>query len=290
MCECALRSIPNEYSYKWHYAMNHAAEIETLVLGNSHAYFGIDTDVFTPLALNAANVSQTLEKDDLFLRKHLPSLVKLKRVVITVSYHSLFRRLNTGVEAWRETYYRIYWHESGVLPIKYNFEVCSPFPGYRIIKAFTRHRQRPCGKTGMFSGCKLSRRKDDWRCTGPVAAERHTVSGNQRVFDDNCRLLKAMVAECMKKKIKVYILTLPAWSTYTAKLDPEQLRMTVDMCKRSVSSPNCYYYNFLEDSTFSEADFYDADHLNEFGASKMAKKLADLFDADLDKARGVTLK
>lgn len=58
--EIYVDSIPNSYTYKRQYMEQHADEIQTLVLGSSYAYDGIDAE-FLPRAFNLAilaNVSR----------------------------------------------------------------------------------------------------------------------------------------------------------------------------------------------------------------------------------------
>lgn len=274
--EAWMRMIPNEYSFKWKYAMRHAPEIKTLVLGSSHSFYGIDTDVFEPYALNAANESQTLEYDEYFLRSHLERFTHLERVIITVSYFSLFSHRDTGPEIWRETNYRIYWHKNGLFPLRYNFELANPFPGARIIQYLKKGRKR-CSQTGTGTEFNLAHRKMDWQNTGPIAAKRHTEIYNQTVFENNVNVLHAMVNMCLEKKVEVYIVTLPAWSTYRQHLDPEQLRRTVATCQEMAERTGCRYFNWLADSDFGEGEFFDADHLNEIGAEKVAHRLLKQF-------------
>ena len=51
--EIYVESIPNSYTYKRQYMELHASEIQTLVLGSSYAYDGIDAEIL-PNAFNLA--------------------------------------------------------------------------------------------------------------------------------------------------------------------------------------------------------------------------------------------
>ena len=53
-------------------------EVETIVLGNSHTYYGIRPELLPYAAVNLANVSQTLDIDLLLLEYYAP---RLKREV-----------------------------------------------------------------------------------------------------------------------------------------------------------------------------------------------------------------
>ena len=55
--EHGLRQIPNDYSFKSQRMINDGASFEFLVLGNSHAYLGVDPDQMGSVGFNAANIS-----------------------------------------------------------------------------------------------------------------------------------------------------------------------------------------------------------------------------------------
>jgi hypothetical protein len=52
--EFLLRNIPNDYKFKKAYLDENAEEVETLILGNSHAFFGVNPQYFSTNAFNAS--------------------------------------------------------------------------------------------------------------------------------------------------------------------------------------------------------------------------------------------
>lgn len=74
-------AIPNSYTYKREYVEQHSTEIQTLILGSSNAYDGLNPSVL-PNAFNLANSSQTLEDDYRLLAKYIDSLDSLQTVII----------------------------------------------------------------------------------------------------------------------------------------------------------------------------------------------------------------
>ena len=86
--EIYVESIPNSYTYKRQYMEQHASEIQTLVLGSSYAYDGIDTE-YLPHAFNLANSSQCFEDDYRLLAKYLSMMDSLQKVILPLSYSSL---------------------------------------------------------------------------------------------------------------------------------------------------------------------------------------------------------
>ena len=56
--ELAVRNMPSSYSYKHAYMEGHARDISTLILGSSHTYYGVRSDLLGDSVFNLANVSQ----------------------------------------------------------------------------------------------------------------------------------------------------------------------------------------------------------------------------------------
>ena len=101
--ELLVEQIPNSYTYKRQYMEQHAAQVQTLVLGSSYAYDGIDAAQL-PNAFNLANSSQCFEDDYHLLAKYLPAMDSLKTVILPLSYSSLQMVSSSN----RRGYYTIY--------------------------------------------------------------------------------------------------------------------------------------------------------------------------------------
>ena len=120
--EFVAESIPNSYTYKCDYMEQHGSQIETLLLGSSNAYDGLNPSVLSH-AFNLANSSQTLEDDYRLLAKYIDSMDSLQTVIVGLGYHSL----GATTEDNRRTYYTIYMDLYPRWPInKYSFEVRNP--------------------------------------------------------------------------------------------------------------------------------------------------------------------
>ena len=100
--EIVAESLPNSYTYKRTYMEQHAGEIQTLFLGSSNAYDGLNPNV-VPNAFNLANSSQTIEDDYRLLSRYIDAMDSLQTVVLGLGYHSL--ALTT--HANRRMYYTI---------------------------------------------------------------------------------------------------------------------------------------------------------------------------------------
>jgi hypothetical protein len=134
-----------------------------------------------------------------------------------------------------------------------------------------------CSNLGWGTGYS-SKIKIDIDEAGKISAKRHTKSDNKYVAE-NLGVLNKIVEFAKNKGIKVLLFTPPAYKSYVDNLDSTQLNTTINaIISIDKEFDNVTYYNFIWDTTFVESDFYDADHLNEIGASKLTKKINSLIN------------
>ena len=67
--EVLLRNIPNDYSQKKEYLDENSSEIETLILGSSHSFYGLNPKYFSSKTFNASHISQSLNYDYKIINK-----------------------------------------------------------------------------------------------------------------------------------------------------------------------------------------------------------------------------
>jgi hypothetical protein len=275
ICEVLLRQIPNDYSYKKHYLDIHANKIETLILGSSHTYFGIDPVYFSTNTFNAAIFSQAPGYDMEILKLYDEKLTHLQTVVIPLAYPTL--GLNRAVERWRSKNYIIYY---GIIlhdePLKYYFELTSSSFNTHIerIKAYLQGYSITCTNLGW--GIRYnSQDARDLEKTGKNSILGHTQNIHsleyKEILESNIKSLNTIAEICRKHNAKLLLFTPPAYKTYYQQLDREQLDLTVKTANEIANrNSNCVYINLLTDSTFRATDYYDADHLSEIGAKKLS--------------------
>ncbi|GHT49400.1 hypothetical protein AGMMS49982_02840 [Bacteroidia bacterium] len=279
--EMVLRHIPNDYSYKKDYLDTHANEIETLVLGSSHAFFNIDPIYFSDNAFNVAHAAQPLNYDYAILKKYDEKLVNLKMVIIPFSYFSLWHQLAKDREARRIKNYILYYgikNEND--PIKSHFEVlCSNFENISRILSYFKGTNIQQTKLGWGTGYRIPN-APDLETLGKNAALRHTKDiyspENQKLCADNVAFLDSIIHICQRHNAEVLLLTTPHYKTYREHVNKEQLNAMIKTANEMADNhPNCTYMNLMEDSTFVSTDYCDADHLCEIGAKKLSLKLAN---------------
>lgn len=282
--ERLFRQIPNDYSYKNEWLSNNAGSIRVLNMGSSHAFYGIEPSQFSCKAFNAAHVSQSIKYDHFIFSKFVNEMDSLEVLVLPVSYGSFLGfGPENGIEDWRVKYYSIYYGcKYHRFEPKYNLEV---YNGLQFDKVWNsilgKADHRTCNELGFGTTYKLENRSEDWKESGATAAKRHTRAKiDSSIMEKNIRLVGEMVNKCVEKKAQVIILTTPTFHAYRENLNREQLKLMEDCCNSFVVQyDNVCYLNLLADERFCEDDFYDADHLNEFGAAKLTLILQQTIDS-----------
>jgi hypothetical protein len=274
LLEFILRQIPNDYALKKNYLDKHSSKIEVLFLGSSHSFYGINPIYTEKCSFNASHISQTLKYDLEILKKYENNLSKLKTIVIPISQFTLFTKLEKSSENWRVKNYNIYYYMNMSLNLPDYFEILTfklIVNLNRILDYFIKNKSNiSCSELGWGTGYN-SKKYIDLIESGKVAADRHNKK-NQDYFNENLDSLKSIIEIGKKHNAKIFLFTPPSYITYRMYLNKEQLDKTIEASK-SISNiyDNSLYINMIEDESFNENDFYDADHLNEIGAEKLTK-------------------
>jgi hypothetical protein len=278
--EYLLRDIPNVYSFKKQYLDGHSNELEILILGSSHTYYGINPVHFSKNTFNAGCSSQSLDFDLAILNKYQNNLNNLKIIILPVSCFSLFSNLEDRLVKNYALYY-----EMSTNSLSINSELLSFNLTINLMRLYRYYIRKDgninCTKLGWGAEYH-SKNAKDLQETGKTAAKRHTknFSKSAQIFDEKLKILESFLELCNKRNIKLIFITTPAYYTYRENLDLEPLNKMLETINAFVKEhSNCYYFNWIEDMDFVAEDFYDADHLNEIGAEKLTKKLVRDIDS-----------
>ena len=280
--EILLRNIPNDYEFKKEYLDKYSPEIETLILGSSHSFYGFNPVYFTNKTFNASHISQSLNYDFEIIKKYDYDFKQLKTIVLPISYFTLFTKLDAGTESWRVKNYILYYglktsnsytDYTEVLSSKFNVNLKRLVSYYIISESAIS-----CTNLGWGTNYKSENARDLIE-SGKTAAIRHSQDINdindikcKNILRDNELTLSSIIAWCKNRNIRIVLLTPPAFKSYRKNLIETQLNVTIEIAKRiDLDNNNCIYLNLLNDSNFVAKDFYDADHLSEIGAEKLSK-------------------
>lgn len=273
--EIVARFLPTSYGYKHHWMMENGDKVSTLVLGSSHTYYGVRPDAFADSTFNLANISQTPEYDLALMERYLPLMPNLRRVIIPISYFTYRDPVIEKGDEWTlAVRYKIHMD----LPLHsdfsiYNFEI-TDFDAYKgkLKNLILKAPSNQCDSLGFGLGYTLSSRSEKWKEMGAERALKHTLETPGR-FKDVRSIQDSLLSLARKHDIEVVFITTPAHSGYTEALDADQLAEMYEGIGELVKGDGVVYFDFLNDSRFSESDFYDPDHLNDEGAEKFTQIL-----------------
>ena len=275
--EISLRQLDNPYKFKKTYLDTHAQELETLVLGSSHAYYDINPEYIDQISFNVGAVSQSLDLDLAILKKYEHKFKDLKHIVLPVSYFTFYGELSKSPEKWRMKDYVLYLDLNVPSSLKDHFEILSIKPKNnlkKLIRYYSGQNMIHYSKTGWGNNYK-SIGSNTLERTGKEAAQRHSEQDlnsedSYSKFQNGVEQLRLIVEWANKMNIKVLLFMPPAYHSYTSHLNHQQLdQVTAQLNSISNEFSNCEYINLLNDKNFIAEDYYDADHLNHKGAKKI---------------------
>lgn len=283
-CEYFYRTIPNNYSVKNEYVTKNASKIETLLFGDSHCFYGLNPIYFKKKTFNLSNVSQTIYFDKLLLEQNINKLPKLRYVVLCIEYTNLSQKDNSQEDIWRKYYYQSFMHLQVPLIKWYDFNqyfLCTiqkPSYTFKLIKKkFQDGFIADCDSNGWGTNYK----KKDRIEPKLVAKERAKQQEDGSIdFKVNGKKINSIIVSCKKKNIKVIIVSMPQTHLYTSYLNKKKLNLIFKTCQnfQNQNLNNVYYLNLFNNNNFQEIDFYDSDHLNEYGAKKCSKIVDDFIN------------
>jgi hypothetical protein len=290
--EVFYRQVPNNYSYKDQQLQKVAPDVQTLVMGDSHAFYGINPVYFKDPTFNLSNISQSLLTDELLLEKHIANLPALKTVFINISYFTLSAKDNALESNWRKYFYH---HNMGITapsisfwnPQRYSMALIQRFDksmdlvqkyhnNYTIINA------TPLGY-GMQDASDIVKDKE---AISIVIANKH--EDNSLDFKHNTARLQRIIALCEKYEVAIVLLEMPVYPAYYNLLDTEKKeKIKFNLNNLSRVNDNVFYLDLSINPLFEEPDLRDADHLTNSGAKKCSEYLntylKDVVRYNLDK-------
>ncbi len=282
--EWAIVKIPNDYTYKKNQFEKKKADIETLILGSSHAFFDINPEYLGHRSFNLANVSQSLYYDNILFKKYIKELPGLKNLVLTISYFSLSQKLNSAEEQWRKYLYKKYMGiTSGIVfpidPKGYSVILAQPFEmSFEQLNKY--YLQRKSILTSDDNGWGFVYTADirvDLHESSLKTSLRH--EDHSMDFSDNLNRVEEILEICRQRNINVFLVYPPGYEEYRKMLNPEKNKKIISTCQSLTEKyPNVHYLNHFADPAFSADDFYDADHLLDSGAEKFSLLLKKEMD------------
>lgn len=274
--EVYVEHLPNPAKSKHQWMLSHSQEVETLILGNSHTFYGLRPDVLGGNAINLAMVSQTYRYDNALL--HHYDMPHLRRVILPCSYLSLwedFEEQEDNKEWYMANRYLLYMdiHEHSRLS-KYGLEMFSINSLWEKTLSLWRPSQVSWDSLGFGTNFTREGRNEEWD-NGAERARNNTYK-DTCIVALNKQYLNEMATFCKKHNAQLILITTPTSQSFRNNEDQRQ----VNINKKTLSDflckhPSVMYIDLEADKRFSEEDFYDGDHLNMDGAEKMSMIIRD---------------
>ena len=278
--EYIARLTPNSYRYKNEYICNYHDSINTLILGSSHTFYGVNPEYLENGSFNVANVSQDLKFDLFLLEKYIDKCKNLKTVIVPISYFTLYETpLDRGEEKFRVKFYEHYMgYDDSLL---YCFEKLELFDISILQEKIKNFVNYSCNNSydlgynssGWATGYKESKIDSNIEKDAIKTIARHTPS--EEYVDVNIEYLNNIVTLCYKNNIRLFFITTPTLPAYYNKIEDNRWDYTTSVINNICLKYNASYYNYLKDDRFENSDFFDVDHLCRQGAEKFSKILKE---------------
>lgn len=282
--EISLRQIPNEYKEKYRVLTHDNNTYNTLILGNSFTYFGINPAWMKTPVYNASQINESIFLHHYKFQLALPHFKKLNTIIVPVSNANLrfskypdkklnllknylmYAGLNTPVSIFN-------YFEVTSAPLKEN--------AHRIISYYIKHENNLGSNAQGWGNFYRSKWKKDLVKTTELRYKttlRRIKDGQkEEAYSANMNLLNDWMKACQEQNIRVLLLNMPVSSEMYKKYIPAELKSTDSlMMSLEQAYPNVQYINLIQSNRFNNNDFYDADHLHESGAKKMSLMLDSL--------------
>ena len=285
--EIYLRLLPTSYTGKVKGLVSVADSIQLIILGNSHATFGVDPNQMDLYAYNLAQVNQSLYFDKRLTLKYLDKLPKLKVVIITVDFHSLYFSSQGPRDAWSYYGNGIEYKDGLSLLNKYSRIMgYTPKVTVNLILKSLKKKYKTIKAVDVENGVNLSHpmTKGWLEYTGTHHSAMNESNYRERAQDFNelaknseekmdvLKDLESFIQLLKFKNITPVLVTLPCYSPYANMLDKTIVAQNEDYLQTLSHKYAISYWNFLN-LPLEEDKFWNCDHLNSEGAKIFSKIL-----------------
>lgn len=269
--EWYVEHLPNPARDKHEWMTAHHDDVITLILGDSHAFYGIRPDQLADSAYSLAMTSQTLRYDD-FLLHHYP-MPRLRDVVLSISYFTLWEDFETlGGQDHLISRYHIYMDCRLHHAPQYYLECVHRREFIERLRSLYRPAQLSWDALGWGDNYTLDRKATDWDNGAQRAAD--NTYADTAVVSLNEDFLLRIISYCRSNGVRLTLVGTPTTASFRQHEAPRQLDVNSQVLRRILRQhPEVQYLDYEADPDFGPDDFYDSDHLTDVGASRLTKKI-----------------
>jgi len=282
LAEVLVRTLPNSYRTKAAWMDLHAQTLEVLILGNSHAYYGLRPQLVEEeggmaphSVVNMANVSQSLKYDRLLLEHYAPRCPRLHTVVLLMDNSNLFDPpLEDSDEAFRCAYYNHYMGISDESAPLVSLEI---WDASSFRAKWWKHLTgggADCDSTGWGQGYTLASRDQYWDNEGMLTVVANHRCRNWTWPQQNRKEVTAMARYCHDRHLRLLLVSTPVWPAYWNRISYNQKLRIQDVVRECTTLYGAQYADYVSDPHFTSDDFRDVDHLSDIGAAKFSRLFA----------------
>jgi hypothetical protein len=277
--ELYIRNRPTDFGAKQIQLLNEADSIEVLITGSSHAMNGLIPSQFTLFTFNLAFGSQTLYFDRRITENYLSRLTKLKYVLISFEYTSLY----TEHEKNRDFFYSHYYHINYRDRTFYKENLLQSFFVYDLRQTFNL-------LIDDLSLLKPDQVEDPWVASSDFNYEQAVLSEEksrkrsdvyQRIInewqggDTILNDLEAFIVSLQSKNITPILINFPCSPTLKTFHDEKILKENKRIADYLTKKYSILYLDYWNDD-FTYKDYFNPDHLNVHGAEKLTRKVDEV--------------
>lgn len=282
------------YKEKYKGAIKASDSIEILVLGTSHATYGVDPEAFNMYTFNVANLAQSIYFDKRITLSLLSKMKNLKYVLINVGYHSYSFSSQFNRDYWSYygngiKYEGTSYFSANLSPTLFGY---TPKVAYTMIKRKITNRLKHGSDIINFD---VQEGVDLFKpiVKGFIALDgRDTLNFNHdaysfmsehytEIVDSSDE--KNMIINDLEDFIKILqsrgitpiLVTPPTYTEYNKYLNPTYIEENNRINNYIANKYNIEYWDFLNSELFSIEDYHDMEHLNRKGAHKFSAMLND---------------
>lgn len=284
--ECLLLFQTNIFSYKRMYVETHLNDIKILLLGNSHIEQGLDPIMIGDSTFNMAIQGRGKIYDMELAKRYLPQMGNLKIVIMPLDYFDFSfgrekiihletrKRDEDNVSTYKCMYYKYmgihvdqWWYWSELINSRLNYMA-------RFFK--TAEDARECDSLGYVS-LEIGKRRQGWKYERLPDILDISKEIDKTMYTQLFCYYETIARIAYDNAIRLILITTPTYKTYQQMMnDSVRFEMWRFYIRLKNKYPTVDYYDFSQSGDFHETDFYDASHLNEYGAVKFSKMVSEI--------------